>query len=203
MLEYVKVVRDAVHGDLYFTALEVAVMNTAPFQRLRGLKQLGVADLVYPSATHTRFNHLLGTCGVARRMIRAINTRDGRQRISEDHEELICLGAMLHDILNLPFGHTIEDEFPIFPANHQKHDGFDALKNFLEDDSGPIAKVVNSYDRKAPEKLARLIAAKEPMPGKQLPAGAVQPSSLASWLMVQTSSATLYVPTCLTISLAT
>ncbi len=177
-MRYEKVIRDAVHGDLHFTNHEVKIMNTRPFQRLRGLKQLGVSDLVYPSATHTRFNHLLGTCGVARRMIQAINAREPRAKILAEHEQLICLGAMLHDVLNLPFGHTIEDEFPIFPAGHAKHDSFENLRAFFEDTSQPIGQLLRDFDPKAGKTLAGLIAAKEPMPGIPPSPGAISPDEL-------------------------
>jgi hypothetical protein len=48
-------VRDAIHGDLIFTAEEVRVMDTPEIQRLRGIKQLGTAYLVFPTALHTRY----------------------------------------------------------------------------------------------------------------------------------------------------
>ena len=63
------VVNDNIHGDITLTADEWKVVNTATFQRLRSLKQLGMAHLVYPNATHTRFAHSLGVFRVMCRVL--------------------------------------------------------------------------------------------------------------------------------------
>jgi HD superfamily phosphohydrolase len=115
----VKTIRDAVHGDLDFTADELAVIDTETFQRLRQIKQLGAACLVYPSATHTRFEHSLGTCGVAKKMVAAVRRNCGEQAISAEDERLIGVYALCHDITHIPFGHTIEDERRVFPRHDQ------------------------------------------------------------------------------------
>jgi len=111
-----KLLRDAVHGDIELGPLEVELMDTEEFQRLRGIKQLGTACLVYPSATHTRFEHSLGTVWMARRMIEALR----RSRpISAAEEDAIRAAALLHDITHLPFGHTLEDERRVLPRHDQ------------------------------------------------------------------------------------
>ena len=115
----VKTIRDAVHGDLDFTGDELAVIDTGTFQRLRQIKQLGATCLVYPSATHTRFEHSLGTCGVAKKMVAAIRRNCGDKAISADDERLIGIYALVHDITHIPFGHTIEDERRVFPRHDQ------------------------------------------------------------------------------------
>jgi len=115
----VKTIRDAVHGDLDFTDDELAVIDTATFQRLRQIKQLGASSLVYPSAVHTRFEHSLGTCGVAKRMIAHIRRNCGEQAITPEDERLIGIYALVHDITHIPFGHTIEDERRVFTRHDQ------------------------------------------------------------------------------------
>ena len=55
-------VRDPIHGTMYFSTGETAVLDSAEFQRLRAIKQLGLADISFPGATHTRFLHSLGVC---------------------------------------------------------------------------------------------------------------------------------------------
>jgi HD superfamily phosphohydrolase len=122
-----KTVRDAVHGDIELGALELELIDTPEFQRLRGIRQLGTAFFVYPSATHTRFEHSLGTCWMARRMIGALRRTCN---IPADEETAIRAAALLHDITHIPFGHTLEDERRVLP----RHDRDDArLRYFLHE----------------------------------------------------------------------
>jgi len=109
-----KLIRDAVHGDIQMSALEVELMDTPEFQRLRGIKQLGTAYLVFPSAMHTRFEHSLGTSWMARRLVESIRRT---QNVSTDEEQLIRVSALLHDITHIPFGHTLEDERRVLPRH--------------------------------------------------------------------------------------
>ncbi len=118
------IIRDAVHGDLEFTETERRVMDTPQFQRLRGVRQTGTAYLVYPGCLHTRFEHSLGTSAVARRIVASL--RRGAE-IDDRQEAIVALGALVHDVSHLPFGHTFEDERKLFP----RHDTSDRLKNFL------------------------------------------------------------------------
>ncbi len=62
-------VRDPIHHDIWITALERELIDTAAFQRLRNLKQLGPTDLVYPGAVHTRFLHSIGTLHCAEQLV--------------------------------------------------------------------------------------------------------------------------------------
>jgi HD superfamily phosphohydrolase len=109
-----KLIRDAVHGDIEMTPLEVELMDTPEFQRLRGIKQLGTAYLVFPSAVHTRFEHSLGTSWMAYRMLNAVRRATD---ISADDETLIRVSALLHDLTHVPFGHTLEDERRVLPRH--------------------------------------------------------------------------------------
>ncbi len=109
-----KVLRDAVHGDIELDPLEMQLMDTPECQRLRGIKQLGTAALVYPSATHTRFEHCLGTAWMARCMIEALR-RTGS--VNSEEATAIRVAALLHDITHIPFGHTLEDERRVLPRH--------------------------------------------------------------------------------------
>ncbi len=121
--------RDAVHGDIELGRLEMELVDTPEFQRLRGIKQLGTAYMVYPSAMHTRFEHSLGTSWMAHLFVEAIR----RSRpVSREEEESIRVAALLHDITHIPFGHTLEDERRVLPR-HDKD--ADRLRYFLEDSS--------------------------------------------------------------------
>ena len=114
-----KLIRDAVHGDIEMGALEVELMDTPEFQRLRGIKQLGTAYLVFPSAVHTRFEHSLGTSWMAHRIVQSIRRS---RSISSDEENVIRVAALLHDITHIPFGHTLEDERRVLPRHDKDED---------------------------------------------------------------------------------
>src|SRR5438477_1529042 len=109
-----KLIRDAVHGDIEMSSLEVELMDTPEFQRLRGIKQLGTAYLVFPSALHTRFEHSLGTSWMAYRLIHAVRRSHA---VNAEEESLMRVTALLHDITHIPFGHTLEDERRVLPRH--------------------------------------------------------------------------------------
>jgi HD superfamily phosphohydrolase len=117
-----KLIRDAVHGDIEMSSLEVELMDTPEFQRLRGIKQLGTAYLVFPSAVHTRFEHSLGTSWMAHRVIEAVRRT---QSVSAEDERLIRVSALLHDITHIPFGHTLEDERRVLPRHDKDEERVD------------------------------------------------------------------------------
>jgi HD superfamily phosphohydrolase len=121
-----KTIRDAIHGDMTFSAAEVRLLDTQVMQRLRGIKQLGLSYLVYPSAVHTRFEHSLGTCHLAGKIIENLE-RKGIYRFTEDERQRIRAVALLHDITHVPFGHTFEDERRIAPRHDADVKRLDAL----------------------------------------------------------------------------
>lgn len=133
-----KTIRIACTGDVLLNALEVKIVDTEAFQRLRGIKQLGPTYLVYPTALHTRFDHSLGTFEMAKEMIHAIrgNKHNSAEEkaISDEDEQIARVYALLHDITHIPFGHTLEDEFCLFPRHDQ---GSDRLDHFV----GPKTKI--------------------------------------------------------------
>jgi HD superfamily phosphohydrolase len=120
-----KVVRDALWGDLELEPEELALVDTPEFQRLRGVRQLGTAHLVYPCANHTRFEHSLGTAHVAKRILAELE-RSGTRLDPRDRRATV-LAALLHDVTHVPFGHTFEDERRIF----ERHDVPERTRAFL------------------------------------------------------------------------
>jgi HD superfamily phosphohydrolase len=137
-----KTIRIAVSGDVPLNKLETRIVDTRDFQRLRSIKALGTTYLVYPTALHSRFDHSLGTLSMAMEMVRAIreNTHSTEEErcITPEEEQLIRLYALLHDIGHIPFGHTLEDEFCIFPR-HDKDS--DRIERFLGEDK-EIGKIL-------------------------------------------------------------
>jgi hypothetical protein len=113
------VIRDAVHGDVYLTHEELAILDTPEMQRLRGVKQLGTADLVFPGALHTRFDHSIGVLHMAQHLIDAANRnfeQDPREHLSVGEREarVIRVAALVHDVTHIPCGHHFEDQSGLF-----------------------------------------------------------------------------------------
>ncbi len=94
-------IRDAVHGSIELNALEGRVLDSSVVQRLRGLRQLATASLVFPSAVHTRFEHSLGTFYLASRLC-------PRFGFSKERAQLLRLCALLHDVGHGAFSHLSE-----------------------------------------------------------------------------------------------
>lgn len=117
--------RDPIHGDIVLTANETRVLDTREMQRLRGIKQLGTAHLVFPGSVHTRFDHSLGALAMADRMMQGL--RQTGCSIDPGEAELVRLAILVHDVTHIPYGHTFEDERQIFP----RHDAGPRLDWFM------------------------------------------------------------------------
>ncbi len=105
--EEVKVLRDPIHGYIH-VSLQVIwdVINSSWFQRLRRIRQLGGANMVYHCAEHTRFAHSLGVYEIVRRMITEVP--DIAASLSEDEKVVVMLAGLLHDIGHGPYSHAFE-----------------------------------------------------------------------------------------------
>jgi HD superfamily phosphohydrolase len=124
------VLRDPVHGDIELEADEVRLIDTPEFQRLRGVKQLGFAYLVFPGAVHTRFEHSIGTLHMAERLLAAANRNAARDpatchRVTDEEKRVLRVAALLHDVTHIPFGHNIEDQTGLLPR-HDRPERFEA-----------------------------------------------------------------------------
>ncbi|HEX6985689.1 MAG TPA: HD domain-containing protein, partial [Planctomycetaceae bacterium] len=110
--------------DVPFTDRVREVVDTAAFQRLRQVSQLGLAAAVYPGATHSRFEHALGVFHNALRYLNQLGRDERFVEVVDAHtaEVLLC-AALLHDIGHWPMCHPIEDmELDGLPT----HEGFAA-----------------------------------------------------------------------------
>ena len=117
------VLRDPVHGDIYLTHEELRLLDTQEMQRLRGIRQLGAAYLVFPGAVHTRFEHSIGTVHMAQKLIDSVNMSfqldpAGTLPVSEEEARVIRVAALLHDVTHVPHGHSLEDQDGLF----ERHD---------------------------------------------------------------------------------
>lgn len=125
--------RDPVHGFVYLSEAEWAVVDCPTFQRLRDIRQLAMAHLVYPGATHTRFEHSLGCLHLSGQIYKAVD-RQVEQKTCEnfarafraDDEQvqrgyqLVRLAGLLHDLGHTPFSHSGEHLMPEEVIGHKK-----------------------------------------------------------------------------------
>ncbi|MFT4033483.1 MAG: HD domain-containing protein [Siphonobacter sp.] len=102
-----KVLNDPVYGFITIPGHLIFDLIEHPyFQRLRRIKQLGMAEYVYPGALHTRFHHALGAMHL---MAEAINTLKSKgHTISDEEFEAVQIAILLHDIGHGPFSHVLE-----------------------------------------------------------------------------------------------
>ena len=98
-------VRDPIHGFIALSPKEVKLINTRVFQRLRRIRQLAMAFLVYPGTMHTRFDHSIGVMHIAGRICERLKKRC---EVSDEDLERVRLAALLHDIGHGPFSHISE-----------------------------------------------------------------------------------------------
>jgi HD superfamily phosphohydrolase len=96
--------------DVPFTPRVRLIVDTAEFQRLRQITQLGLASRIYPGATHTRFEHALGVFHNALKYLWQLG-KDSRfaSSVSPHQAEVLMVAALLHDLGHWPFCHPIED----------------------------------------------------------------------------------------------
>jgi HD superfamily phosphohydrolase len=131
--DYIKEIRDPVHVFIRIDETERAIIDSHPFQRLRNIHQLAMTYLVYPGATHRRFEHSLGVMELAGRIYDIITNPDNiiddtihsfvPRRGADWHHgywrSVLRIAALCHDLGHLPFSHGAEDLMP--PGwNHER-----------------------------------------------------------------------------------
>lgn len=123
MLKNIHEIRDPIHVFVRLSTHERRVLDSRPFQRLRHIHQLALTYLVYPGATHKRFEHSLGVMELAGRVYDVITRRENlpekvREFLPEVQDEYqrqywhraIRMAALCHDLGHLPFSHAAEKE---------------------------------------------------------------------------------------------
>jgi len=112
-----KIINDPVYGFISIPGDFVFDLIEHPwFQRLRNIKQLGLTSFVYPGATHSRFQHGLGTLHLMNMAI--ITLRDKGIKISPEEEEATLIAILLHDAGHGPFSHALENSI-IYGISHE------------------------------------------------------------------------------------
>lgn len=147
LLEEEKVFKDPVHRYVHVRDRFIwDLINSAEFQRLRRIKQLGTSFFTFHGGEHSRFNHSIGVYELMRRIL---ETFEGRIQLTYE-EKLLCLCAgLLHDVGHGPFSHSFEK---VFRYHHE-----DWTRAILLGDT-QINTILRRIDEGFPQKLAEVIA---------------------------------------------
>ncbi|MEM0133971.1 MAG: HD domain-containing protein [Thermoplasmatales archaeon] len=143
-MSYKKTIHDSIYGSIELDESVSKIISTNEFQRMNMVKQLGFTYLVFPGATHSRFEHSLGTYYLARE----VSTRLG---LGEEEIMNISLAGLLHDIGHSPFSHSLEDSMmKIYRKDHlgvtidiiEGKTPENEVSDSLEDHREPVVKIL-------------------------------------------------------------
>lgn len=98
-----RIVHDPIHGSIEIDGVFKEILDRHEIQRLHSIKQLGLGNMVFPGANHTRFEHCMGVYHLAGRMSKALN-------LSREDDLAVRAAGFLHDICHSPFSHTLEEQ---------------------------------------------------------------------------------------------
>src|SRR5690349_15267175 len=104
-----EIIRDPLWNNVRVDDTTLRLVDTATFQRLRYVRQLGLAHLVYPGASHSRFEHALGAYHLAGVALGILGERGELARVPADDAALVRVAALLHDVGHYPFSHALEE----------------------------------------------------------------------------------------------
>ncbi|MFB3763650.1 MAG: HD domain-containing protein [Methanotrichaceae archaeon] len=139
-------IRDPIHGYIKLSRLAFDLVNTSQMQRLRWIKQLGLANLVYPGANHTRFEHSLGVYHLA-------GTLSDHLGLKEEDKTKVEVAALLHDVGHGPLSHATEAV--LAPYLHHGHEGIiDLLRH------GDLRDILDAYGLRPSEVQSLINGAK-------------------------------------------
>lgn len=162
-----RIIRDPLWNTIRLDATAVRIIDTAAFQRQRYIKQLGFAHLVYPGATHTRFDHAVGVYHLAVIALRRL--RDGGDIAEELWQDagLVQYAALLHDIGHYAFSHALEElGSDMLPGDHEA-----VSARFFA--STELAEALSTLGEDAAQKIHALIQGRSENPFGGLVSGSL------------------------------
>jgi len=115
-----KKIYDPIHGFIPVQPHLLNIIDTQEFQRLRDLKQLGATHYVFPSATHTRFEHSIGVSYLARKLMKSLQKNQPSLNIDERQIQLVEIAGLIHDIGHGPFSHLWDNH--VIHHNEDEHE---------------------------------------------------------------------------------
>jgi HD superfamily phosphohydrolase len=125
---------DPIYGHVAISNLEHLIINTPEMARLRRIQQLGLADLAFPGANHTRFEHSVGTLFMADKIAKALG-------LTHDEISKVRMGALLHDVGHCAFSHVVESILKRNPSYQPVLNG----KNFINHEMFTKFIIANSF----------------------------------------------------------
>lgn len=145
-----KIINDPVYGFIRITSELLFALLEHPFlQRMRHIRQLGLAELVYPGAIHTRFHHALGAVHL---MGRALEVLRGKNVDIDDAEaEAAQVAILLHDIGHGPFSHALEET--LLPSIRHESLSFLLMKELNRQFNGKLDKAIRIFQNTYPRKF--------------------------------------------------
>src|SRR5436190_19071207 len=141
-----KIIRDPVHDVIAFRtespvdALLFRLINAAEFQRLRRIRQLGLASLAYPGADHSRYSHSLGVMETARKIIAQLRRNF---TIGEEDETVVLAASLLHDLGHGPFSHVFER---VTGVHHEQ-----VTYDIILDPNSQVHQILAAHDAALPQ----------------------------------------------------
>jgi HD superfamily phosphohydrolase len=130
-------------------ALQFRLLNAAEFQRLRRIRQLGMASLAYPGADHSRYSHSVGVMETARKIIEQLRRS---YRICDEDVATCLSAALLHDLGHGPFSHVFER------VSGVSHETF--TERVIVDPDSEVNQVLVEHDRALPQRIVDMIASR-------------------------------------------
>lgn len=154
------ILRDPVHDLVRFETEEEgivpALLEAREVQRLRRIKQLGVTNLVYAGAEHSRFTHAIGSAHVMTKLVRRLRELHEElpfwQRLASDRARDGLAAALLHDVGHGPYSHLFEEAIPGAPTHEEW-----SLR-IVRDESTDVHEILVGHDVGLPDRVASLIA---------------------------------------------
>lgn len=157
-------IRDPLWNNIRVEGPYLALLDSPAFQRLRYVRQLGLAHLVYPGATHSRFEHALGAYHLARLTLRVLDDAGQLAEANETARELVVAAALLHDIGHYPFSHALEE---IGVPHHEEVAGPLIAE-------GPVGEILRgAFGADAPTRVLALIRGTSDSPLQGLISGSI------------------------------
>ncbi len=105
-------IRDPVHGSIKIQDEEIEILESPFFQRLKGIKQLGFTENIFPGATHTRYLHSIGVMDISTKVFNQVFKNIHYDSDIKRLKETVRLACLLHDIGHAPLSHTTEFVMP-------------------------------------------------------------------------------------------